>query len=265
MSLFKKVFSGSKPEPQVPQRPYQPSPPRVLEASSIAALLAQQNSPLAPERCGACGTTFMNPQWMFTLITKQPSEFSLDVGGYCPQCSAFRCHQHTRLRNVVRPNVPLPDESLKAIMWGMTCGSCGSNLQQGPGIPVKEHSLLFDGRLLAEEQRKPGVKKEFAGDSGKISLAKVVVNQHHLTLLDFSCGLCGSPYKHIPQLIGFGTRDGLTPEKFEVDVGGFCAQCGNICHKHIRMGEYVHEGNTIIVPLCAQHGTVITPLPGPLK
>jgi hypothetical protein len=260
MSLFKGIFGSAKPAPTAGPRP---SPQvNTSGSSSIAALLVQQKVPLAPERCGTCGTTFMDPQWMFTLITRDPAGFTLDVGGFCPACSAYRCQNHARLRNVERPNVPMPDPSLKPLMWGMTCASCGSALQQGPGLPVRDHALLVDGKVLTGAQQQAGPKKEFASASGRLSLAKVVENQHHLTLLPFNCQLCGAPYQHIPQLIGFGTSDGLTPEKFEVDVGGYCSQCGNICAKHIRMGEYVHEGKTILVPLCAVHGTVITPRPG---
>ena len=259
MGFLKGIFGNSKPGPAAPGRPM--PQPGVSGSSSIAGLLVQQKAPLTPERCGTCGTTFMNPQWMFTLVTKQPLDFRLDVGGYCPRCSAYRCQQHTRLQNIERPNMRgLPDPSLKAMMWGMTCGSCGAALQPTPGIPTKDHALLVDGKLITGQQSGP--KQEFASSSGKLSLAKVVENQHHLTLLAFNCSLCGAEYRHIPQMIGFGTSDGLTPEKFEVDVGGHCSQgCGNICPKHIRMGEHIHQGQKVIVPLCAQHGTPITPTP----
>jgi hypothetical protein len=262
MAFLKGIFGGNKTGggaagggAGLPQQNY------ALDAQSISALLFQQKASLSPQRCGACGTTYLNPDWMFTLVTQEPQNFRLDVGGYCPRCSAYRCYTHARVQNVVRPSMRLPDQSLLPFLYGMVCGQCGATLQQGPGLPAGEHAMLVDGKLLAGLQKKPGVKQEFAAASGKISLAKVVENQHHLKLLDFTCGLCGAPYRHIPQLIAFGTSDGLTPEKFEVDVGGFCAQCGNICGRHIRIGEYVHEGKTLLAPLCATHGTLITPLP----
>ena len=252
------IFS-KKPAP-VPSAPL-PTNYAAPGAASLAGLLLKQNTPLAPQRCGACGTTFMNPQWMFTLITQEPYSFVLDVGGYCPRCGAYRCQNHTRIQNVPRPSMRLPDQSLTPFLYGMVCGVCGSALQQGPGAPAAEHAMLVDGKLLTAQKQQGSAKQEFAAASGKISLAKVVENKHHLTLIPSVCFLCGESYKHIPQLIAFGTGDGLSPEKFEVDVGGFCSKCGAICGKHIRIGEYVHEGKTLLAPLCAVHGTLITPLP----
>lgn len=257
MGLFKSKSGANKPGPGAPL----PNPYSAPGASSIAGLLVRQNTPLVPQRCGACGTTFMDPQWMFTVITQEPFGFLLDVGGYCPHCSAYRCQNHARIQNVARPTMRLPDQSLTPFLYGMVCAQCGTALQPGPGLPPGDHAMLVDGKLLTAQSQQSGVKNEFAASSGKISLAKVVENKHHLKLIPANCGQCGAPYQHLPQLIAFGTSDGLTPEKFEVDVGGFCATCGNICGKHIRIGEYVHEGKTLLAPLCAVHGTLITPLP----
>lgn len=114
--------------------------------------------------------------------------------------------------------------------------------------------------------KKPTSGNPYLSASGKFSCLLVFGLEHHMIPVSHSCDLCGAPYLHSSRLIGLPIGHGLTTEDFEADVGGYCSQgCGNICPKHLRMGEYVYQGQRVMLPVCAWHGTPVTPRPGPIN
>ena len=71
-----------------------PARPPVSGKMSLYGLTLQQKGNLSSRRCGIDGATFPCPSITLTVITTRIEDFALDVGGYCDNCKAFRCHNH---------------------------------------------------------------------------------------------------------------------------------------------------------------------------
>ena len=83
---------------------------------SMMALTVQQNHKLSSRRCGLDGQTFPCPSITHTVITGDINRFALDVGGYCPSCRDFRCHDHVEFKE------------MESMTFGIHCLSCGTRV-----------------------------------------------------------------------------------------------------------------------------------------
>ena len=83
---------------------------------SMFAMTMQQNHGMSSQRCGVDGSTFPCPAITHTIITADIDRFALDVGGYCPSCREFRCHNHCEFK------------ALDNMAYGIFCTQCGTRV-----------------------------------------------------------------------------------------------------------------------------------------
>ena len=83
---------------------------------SMYAMTLQQKYEVSSRRCGVDGRTFPCPSITHTIITANIDGFALDVGGYCPNCRDFRCHNHVEFKAVDN------------LAYGIFCTECGTRV-----------------------------------------------------------------------------------------------------------------------------------------
>lgn len=83
---------------------------------SMFAMTLQQKYQISPRRCGLDGQTFPCPSVTHTVVTGDIDGFQLDVGGYCPSCRDFRCHEHVEFK------------VLEGVAYGIFCTTCGTRV-----------------------------------------------------------------------------------------------------------------------------------------
>jgi hypothetical protein len=105
MGLLKKLF-GTK--------------PAATGGSGISVLMiAMKQGGVGTQRCGIDGRTFPSLNMRQTIMTATIGDWKLDVGGYCPGCSEYRCPDHAEF-------------SGSEFKYAIVCGRCGTELQPGP-------------------------------------------------------------------------------------------------------------------------------------
>ena len=83
---------------------------------------------LATRQCGICGRGF--PAWgaEITVTTPKPENWTLDVGGYCRTCRAYRCPDHARLTRTAADGQPAGGRTPGLVKLVAACGKCGAAL-----------------------------------------------------------------------------------------------------------------------------------------
>ena len=80
---------------------------------SLMTMMQQQGGIGGTQRCGIDGRTF--PGFKFN-----PKITTMDIGGYCAGCGAYRCPDHARF------------SSSSQYQYTVVCARCDSELQPGP-------------------------------------------------------------------------------------------------------------------------------------
>jgi len=102
MGFLSKLFGRKPARPQVAGR-----------GISLYQMSLQQQG-VSSKKCGVCGKSFACPSQGHTIMTANIDGFVLDVGGYCPKCKAFRCHDHVAFKS----DTPM--------IYEVHCKVCGS-------------------------------------------------------------------------------------------------------------------------------------------
>jgi hypothetical protein len=104
-------------------------------ATSTALFLAREPAQMRGQRCERCGITFVLPDRLLTIHGYEADRWSLDVGGYCPQCKLYLCHLDSHFELIVRG---------AADVGGGTpvCNECGARLVTAPGASNNEDMVV---------------------------------------------------------------------------------------------------------------------------
>lgn len=231
--------------------------------TSLAAALANQNETLASKSCDVCGSTYLSSESQVCIISVRPPTMRLDIGGYCPRCRKQLCPRHLAFDRVVASQMPNPEE-FKDSSYGVVCESCGTRVRHDRNAEPKRTITIIsiDAKDLEPTRAKPVAK--VAAASGKFSLHKLIQSAlpNADALPSMICMRCFAFHPHpVPApVFGFDAFRAkgyeVTPEDFEIDVGGNCPDCGGaICGKHIVLKEISIQGTRGLAMHCATHGT----------
>ena len=234
-------------------------------STSLAGALMQQGDQLAPAVCDRCGTTTIASSSRVWLLSVREPHISLDVGGYCPRCHKTLCPRHLSYAHMVPQHLPVPPD-LKNAAYGIACETCGTQVQGGVGgSPGGDITIVA---LDAEDlkPKRPKVAAHVAAPSGKFSLFKVLAGSMRdsgstAEIPNLVCMRCFSLHPHPIPAISLGIdafrQAGLdvTPADFEVDIGGNCPTCGEICGKHAVLKLITVNGTECLALHCAEHGS----------
>lgn len=231
---------------------------------SLAASLAQQNETLTPKSCDVCGTTYLSSEPQVCILSVRAPEMRLDIGGYCPRCRKQFCQRHLAFDHVTPSHLPDPGK-FKDSSYGVVCESCGTRVRHDRNAePARFITIItLDAKDLEPARPKP--KTQFAAPSGKFSLHKMMQATPQPTDPDLDsmpsmiCMKCFAFHPHpVPApVFGFDAFKKMgydvSPDDFEVDIGGDCPICGAICGKHILLKEIVVDGTKYLGLHCATH------------
>lgn len=233
-------------------------------STSLAAALMQQGDQLTPAVCDRCGTTTIASTSRVWLMSVREPDISLDVGGYCPRCRRTLCPRHLSYARMAPQHTPIPAE-LRNACYGIACESCGTQVQAGAGgSPGGDTTIvLLQARDLEPTRPKP--RADLAAPSGRFSLHKVLAGSLRdagstAEIPRLVCTQCLSLHPHPIPAIALGVdafrKAGLDvgPEDFEVDIGGDCPTCGEICGQHAVLKLITMNGTECLALHCAEHG-----------
>ena len=83
---------------------------------SVYAVCMQSGIATSSKKCDLDGRTFPCPANPPTIFTLDTSSWALDIGGYCPRCSGYRCERHAKFGEQAQ----------------ILCAKCGTELTGGP-------------------------------------------------------------------------------------------------------------------------------------
>lgn len=229
-----------------------PSP--AAAGTSLSSALLQQKATITPVVCGECGATYMSSEQLVIIAAMEPPSLKLDVGGCCPQCGKALCPKHLKFDHVVTSHFP-PSKGMKDSTWGIVCQRCGTQVRHDRHAEPEKVLVIV---ALDTFYEKPGPKKEYTSASGRLSLQKVVL-KNVPSIPQRTCARCSARYAHPPQTLAFtNLQPEITVDKFDVDVGGHCSICGDICSKHVELRQTRHEGQPALMLFCTKHNQVVT-------
>lgn len=222
---------------------------------SVAAALMQQKGTVTPESCDECGATYMSSEQEVLVLSQGTPNMTLDIGGYCQKCRKTRCQKHVEFGHVNSPRLSGKPE-LKDAAYGVVCARCGTQVRHDRHRDPERTLVLVSMDGLLESA--PAPKKEYASAGGRLSLHKVVTQQMG-AIPQRTCARCSARYPHPPQPMQINiTTMEVSPDRFDVDIGGHCASCGDICSKHAVFKETRISGQRALRLFCERHDVLLT-------
>ena len=222
---------------------------------SVSRALLQQKGTVTPLRCDECGATYMSSEQEVLVVSMGAPSMTLDIGGYCQSCAKTRCQKHVKFAPV-RSSRFADKPELQSASWGVVCIRCGTQVRHDRHRDPDRVLVLIAMDSLIET--KPAPKAEFTGSSGRLSLERVI-SQQMGPLSQRTCSICSSRYPHPPQVLQLNiTTMEVRPEQFEIDVGGRCPSCGDICSRHVEMRETRVQGQRALRLFCKKHNSLLT-------
>jgi len=240
-----------------------PTLPSGGSGMSLAGALAQQNETLSPQTCDKCNATYLSSETGIYIMSVRTPDMRLDIGGYCPRCKKHLCQRHVAFAKVEPTHLPDP-EKIRDMSYGVVCETCGTRVRHDRNAEPSRFITLISLDAKDLETPRPKPAAQFAAPSGRFSLFKVLAatigGGSAEPFPNMICMKCFAFHPHpVPApVLGFDAfrKSGydVTPEDFEVDIGGDCSQCGAICGKHIVAKMIKVQGTECLALFCSTHG-----------